>query len=74
VEELKPAVVVLPLTFALLPPAAAAAAAPAVLLAKHTSYNFLLYVPYQLERIMIFGTLLCLYSFLVGAGVCWNTG
>jgi hypothetical protein len=30
-------------------------------------YNFLLYVPYQLERIMIFGTLLCLYSFLVGA-------
>jgi hypothetical protein len=28
-------------------------------------YNFLLYVPYQLERIMIFGTLLCLYSFLV---------
>lgn len=28
-------------------------------------YNFLLYVPYQLERIMIFGTLLCLYSFVV---------
>jgi hypothetical protein len=28
-------------------------------------YNFLLYVPYQLERIMIFGTLLCFYSFLV---------
>jgi hypothetical protein len=30
-------------------------------------YNFLLYVPYQLERIMIFGTLLCLYSFLVSS-------
>lgn len=30
-------------------------------------YNFLLYVPYQLERIMIFGTLLCFYSFLVGS-------
>eukprot|EP00877_Chromochloris_zofingiensis_P002786 jgi/Chrzof1/12508/Cz06g36240.t1 len=28
-------------------------------------YNFLLYVPYQLERLMWFGTLICLVSFLV---------
>lgn len=27
-------------------------------------YNFLLYVPYQLERLIQFGTLLCLDSFL----------
>lgn len=31
----------------------------------HRRYNYLLYVPYQLERIMVFGTMLCFYSFLV---------
>lgn len=28
-------------------------------------YNFFIYVPYQLERLITFGTLLCLDSFLV---------
>jgi len=28
------------------------------------SYNFLMYVPYQLERLIQLGTLLCLDSFL----------
>jgi hypothetical protein len=32
-----------------------------------TSYNYLMYVPYQLERLMWFGTMLCFTSFLVGA-------
>ena len=29
------------------------------------SYNFLLYVPYQLERLILFGFLLCVDCFLV---------
>jgi hypothetical protein len=30
-------------------------------------YNYLLYVPYQLERVMTFGTCLCCWSYLVRA-------